>query len=45
MNRAARARSRSPVCYQNFPPALLPEAVRDGNPLSLPRCINGEPQR
>ena len=37
-------RFQRPVCYQNFPPALLPEAVRDGNPLSLPRRINGEPQ-
>ena len=37
-------RFQRPVCYQNFPPALLPEAVRDSNPLSLPRRINGEPQ-
>ena len=37
-------RFQRPVCYQNFPPALLPEAVRDGNPLSLPRRMNGEPQ-
>ena len=37
-------RFQRPVCYQNFPPALLPEAVRDGNPLSLPRRINGDPQ-
>ena len=36
-------RFQRPVCYQNFPPALLPDAVRDGNPLSLPRRINGEP--
>ena len=37
-------RFQRPVCYQNFPPALLPEAVRDGNPLSLPRRMNGDLQ-
>ena len=37
-------RFQRPVCYQNFPPALLPAAVRDGNPLSLPRRLNGEQQ-
>ena len=37
-------RFQRPVCYQHFPPALLPDAVRDGNPLSLPRRLNGEPQ-
>ncbi|WP_433556164.1 aldehyde dehydrogenase (NADP(+)) [Pseudonocardia xinjiangensis] len=30
-----------PVCYQNTPQALLPEALRDDNPLGLPRRING----
>jgi NADP-dependent aldehyde dehydrogenase len=30
-----------PVCYQNTPQALLPEALQDGNPLSLPRRIDG----
>ncbi len=30
-----------PVCYQNTPQALLPEALRDDNPLGLPRRIDG----
>jgi NADP-dependent aldehyde dehydrogenase len=30
-----------PVCYQNTPPALLPEALQDRNPLGLPRRIDG----
>ena len=29
-------RFQRPVCYQNFPPALLPDAVRDGNPPVAP---------
>ena len=37
-------RFQRPVCYQNFPPDLLPDAVRDGNPLSMPRRLNGDPQ-
>ncbi len=37
-------RFQRPVCYQNFPPDLLPEAVRDANPLSLARRLNGEPE-
>ena len=31
-----------PVCYQGYPDALLPEALRDGNPLDLRRLVNGE---
>ena len=31
-----------PVCYQNYPAALLPPALRDENPLGIPRLINGE---
>ena len=27
-----------PVCYQDLPEALLPEALRDGNPLGLWRA-------
>ena len=34
-----------PVCYQNFPDALLPEALRDANPLGLLRLIDGQPSR
>ncbi|GAA1294189.1 aldehyde dehydrogenase (NADP(+)) [Pseudonocardia aurantiaca] len=30
-----------PVCYQDTPQALLPEALQDGNPLGLPRRIDG----
>ncbi|WP_219419779.1 aldehyde dehydrogenase (NADP(+)) [Pseudonocardia nigra] len=30
-----------PVCYQNTPQALLPEALRDENTLGLPRRVNG----
>ena len=30
-----------PVCYQDLPDALLPPAVRDGNPLHLPRLVDG----
>ena len=31
-----------PVCYQNFPDALLPEALQNANPLRLTRLVNGE---
>ena len=31
-----------PVCYQNYPQSLLPEALRDENPLKLLRLVNGE---
>ncbi|WP_130904664.1 aldehyde dehydrogenase (NADP(+)) [Pseudomonas sp. Sample_22] len=31
-----------PVCYQNFPDALLPEALKNSNPLRLTRLVNGE---
>jgi NADP-dependent aldehyde dehydrogenase len=30
-----------PVCYQNTPQALLPEALRDDNPLGIPRRVDG----
>ncbi|WP_416307402.1 aldehyde dehydrogenase (NADP(+)) [Neptunicella sp. SCSIO 80796] len=30
-----------PVCYQNFPQTLLPEALKDANPLGLLRTVNG----
>jgi NADP-dependent aldehyde dehydrogenase len=29
-----------PVCYQNFPETLLPEALRNSNPLQIRRMIN-----
>ncbi|MCU1720038.1 aldehyde dehydrogenase (NADP(+)) [Pseudomonas sp. 5P_5.1_Bac1] len=31
-----------PVCYQNYPQALLPAALRDSNPLGIRRLVNGE---
>ncbi|TXS90247.1 aldehyde dehydrogenase (NADP(+)) [Parahaliea maris] len=31
-----------PVCYQNFPPELLPEALQGENPYEVERLINGE---
>ncbi|WP_394836607.1 aldehyde dehydrogenase (NADP(+)) [Pendulispora rubella] len=34
-----------PVCYQNVPQALLPEALRDDNPLDIPRWIEGSLRR
>ncbi|MFW3895622.1 aldehyde dehydrogenase (NADP(+)) [Pseudomonas bharatica] len=30
-----------PVCFQNYPDALLPEALRDGNPLEVLRLVDG----
>jgi NADP-dependent aldehyde dehydrogenase len=30
-----------PVCYQGFPDDLLPEALRESNPLELPRIVDG----
>lgn len=31
-----------PVCYQNYPDELLPEALKNANPLGLLRLVNGE---
>lgn len=31
-----------PVCYQDMPDALLPEALRAANPLRLPRLVDGK---
>ncbi|HEY5799613.1 MAG TPA: aldehyde dehydrogenase (NADP(+)), partial [Burkholderiaceae bacterium] len=31
-----------PVCYQNAPSYLLPQALLDDNPLGLARMIDGE---
>ncbi len=30
-----------PVCYQDLSAALLPESLRDGNPLGIPRRVEG----
>jgi NADP-dependent aldehyde dehydrogenase len=34
-----------PVCYQDLPAELLPEAVRDENPLNLWRLRDGTFER
>jgi NADP-dependent aldehyde dehydrogenase len=31
-----------PVCYQDFPAALLPEVLRDGNPAGIPVRLDGK---
>ncbi len=31
-----------PVCYQDLPASLLPDALRDDNPLGIPRRIEGK---
>jgi 2,5-dioxopentanoate dehydrogenase len=31
-----------PVCYQNFPDSVLPEELKNGNPLHIWRMIDGE---
>jgi NADP-dependent aldehyde dehydrogenase len=33
-----------PVCYQSFPAELLPEALKDANPLHLWRLVEGKLQ-
>ncbi|WP_275288292.1 aldehyde dehydrogenase (NADP(+)) [Halomonas elongata] len=39
---AAIHRFLRPVCYQNLPQALLPEALRDGNPNGVSRLVDGQ---
>ncbi|AJE19818.1 aldehyde dehydrogenase (NADP(+)) [Azotobacter chroococcum] len=34
-----------PVCYQNYPDALLPEALQNANPLGILRLVDGQPSR
>ena len=34
-----------PVCYQNYPDALLPDALKDANPLGIARLVDGETTR
>jgi NADP-dependent aldehyde dehydrogenase len=38
---SAIARWVRPIAYQDLPDALLPEALRDSNPLGIERIING----
>ena len=42
---AAILRFARPVCYQNFPDALLPAALQNANPLGLIRLVDGKPTR
>ncbi|WP_416424285.1 aldehyde dehydrogenase (NADP(+)) [Pseudomonas sp. App30] len=39
---AAIDRFLRPVCYQNYPDHLLPDALKDGNPLGIRRLVNGQ---
>ncbi|WP_287814745.1 aldehyde dehydrogenase (NADP(+)) [Pseudomonas sp.] len=39
---AAILRFLRPVCYQDFPPGLLPDALAQDNPLGLRRLIDGQ---
>lgn len=39
---AAILRFARPVCYQNFPDSLLPDELKDENPLGIWRKVNGE---
>ncbi|MBA4409871.1 MAG: aldehyde dehydrogenase (NADP(+)) [Bacteroidota bacterium] len=39
---AAINRFARPVCYQDFPQSVLPEQLKDDNPLNIWRMINGE---
>ncbi|MBU3009628.1 aldehyde dehydrogenase (NADP(+)) [Cobetia amphilecti] len=39
---AALYRFLRPVCYQSLPDALLPEALREGNPAGVSRLVNGK---
>ena len=34
-----------PVCYQNYPDSLLPQALQDANPLGIQRLVNGKSSR
>jgi len=41
----AIARFLRPVCYQDMPDELLPEALRDSNPLALLRMVEGRTEQ
>lgn len=42
---AAIERFVRPVCYQSFPEALLPDELKNGNPLNIWRLVNGNRQK
>jgi 2,5-dioxopentanoate dehydrogenase len=39
---AALQRFVRPICYQDFPASVLPDALKDGNPLNILRLVNGK---
>lgn len=39
---AALYRFVRPICYQNFPAASLPDALKDENPLGIWRLVDGK---
>lgn len=39
---AAVDRFLRPVCYQDFPSSLIPEAIQDKNPLNIPQLVDGK---
>ncbi|MBP8257046.1 MAG: aldehyde dehydrogenase (NADP(+)) [Opitutaceae bacterium] len=42
---AALLRFTRPVCFQDFPDSLRPDALKDANPLGLLRLVDGSPTR
>ena len=38
---ASIARFVRPICFQNYPAALLPPELQNANPWALPRLVNG----
>jgi alpha-ketoglutaric semialdehyde dehydrogenase len=34
-----------PVCFQNYPDSLLPDALKNGNPLGIQRLVDGQSSR
>jgi len=34
-----------PVCFQNYPDSLLPEPLKNANPLGIQRLVDGQPTR
>jgi alpha-ketoglutaric semialdehyde dehydrogenase len=34
-----------PVCFQNYPDSLLPQALKNANPLRIQRLVDGKPSR
>jgi NADP-dependent aldehyde dehydrogenase len=39
---AALYRFVRPICYQDFPDSLLPDALKEGNPLGIRRMVDGD---